>query len=271
MNDTPLAFTIAEARDIASRPRFWVVLASVAAVLAIIGPFGTYGTLSLPARAAYWGVAAVGCFWVGFVTSVFVATQAEDWRIPAPLAQIVGGLVAGIPVALVVAMLNSIAFGEALLGSFVGILPYAAAIAVIIGIIYEVIEQREAKAAQRTAMRSDTDTIVAAPEADGNAAALMAKLPVTIGRDIVHLNAQDHYVAVRTTGGEALVLISMADAADALGARGMRVHRSWWVAHRHMRELVYRDGAPRLITSLGDEVPVGRSYRKGARAAVRNR
>ena len=200
------------------------------------------------------------------MTSLLTATQAEDWRVPAPLAQIVGGVVAGVPVAAAIALLNVVAFGDGLAAAFAGALPYAAAIAVIVGVIYEIVERREATAAANRSEPPAPD----AGEPDG-AAALFDRLPPAIGRDIVHLRAQDHYVAVRTTRGEALVLMSMAEAADALGARGMRVHRSWWVAREHMRDLVYRGGAPKLVTGLGDAIPVGRSHRKTVRAAMRTR
>ncbi len=267
MNDTPLAFTVTEAREVARRPRFWIVLACVAAVLALTGPFGTYDTLGLAARAAYWGAATVGCFWLGMVTSLMTATQAEDWRVPAPLAQIIGGIVAGIPVAAAVALLNVIAFGDPFTAGFGRVLPYAATIAVIVGVIYEMVERREAATAE--ARHSGNGST---PQTGDTAVAvLFDRLPPAIGRDIVHLQAQDHYVAVRTLKGEALVLISMADATEALGARGMRVHRSWWVSRAHMRDLTYRNGAPRLVTSLGDEIPVGRSHRRAVRVAVRGR
>ena len=52
---------------------------------------------------------------------------------------------------------------------------------------------------------------------------------------LIYLKTADHYVEAFTTAGSTLVLMRFADAVAELdGAGGLRVHRSYWVARRHV-------------------------------------
>ena len=97
----------------------------------------------------------------------------------------------------------------------------------------------------------------------------VSKLPVALRRDIIALEAEDHYVRVHTLHGSALVLMRLADAAAAIDPRlGLRVHRSWWVAKDGVRAL--ERTADRAIARLVDdtEVPISRSYLPAARTLL---
>ena len=97
----------------------------------------------------------------------------------------------------------------------------------------------------------------------------LAKLPVAMRRDIVALEAEDHYLRVHTLHGSALVLMRLADAAALIDPRlGLRVHRSWWVAKAGVRALERTSG--RAIARLVNDtaVPVSRGYLAEARAAI---
>ena len=78
MNDTPIAFTLSQGLALARRPQFWLVLAGVTAIVSLTGPFGTYSSMTLAERALFWLFACFGGFWLGFLTSMTVASQAED-------------------------------------------------------------------------------------------------------------------------------------------------------------------------------------------------
>ncbi len=253
VNDTPVSFTLSEARALAARPRFWLVFAGTAAVLALMGPFGTYEALTLPARALYWGVASLGAFWVGFLTSIATASQAEDWGVPPAPALILGGVAAALPISALFGVLNAVFLDVPFVSGARGALPYAAGIAVIVGAIYEMLEGRLPAPATDPAAEADW----------------LARLPPEVGRDIVTLQAQDHYVSARTIKGEALVRSALSEAAAALGPQGLRVHRSWWAATAHMAGLEREGSALRLRLRDGTQVPVGRAYRKEVRAALR--
>lgn len=253
MNDTPLTFALSEGQALARRPRFWAVLAGVTAILALSGPFGTYGSMAFAERTLYWALASFGSFWLGFFTSMAVASQAEDWGIAPRVAVALGGLAAGVPISVLLGALSALFFGGPFLPALLGVLPYACAIAVIVGTLYEVIEARAAK---------ETDDLTTPPAGVD----WLSNLPAAVGRDLRVLQAQDHYVLAQTGRGQALVRSSMSEAEKALAARGMRVHRSWWVAHHHMERMVHRDGSARLLLRDGESVPVGRAHRRAVRA-----
>ena len=89
-----------------------------------------------------------------------------------------------------------------------------------------------------------------------------------VSRDIIYLRADDHYVHVHTSDGSCLVRRRFASAVTDLGALGVQVHRSYWVAHRHMRSTVRRDGRTMLRVTGRQEVPISRPYLAAVRAAL---
>ena len=95
------------------------------------------------------------------------------------------------------------------------------------------------------------------------------RLSRAVSRDIIYLRADDHYVHVYTTGGSCLVRKRMASAVAELGALGMQVHRSYWVAHRHMLITVRSGGRPVLRVTGGQKVPISRPYLAAVRDALR--
>lgn len=90
------------------------------------------------------------------------------------------------------------------------------------------------------------------------ASAFLAALPPAIGDDVVAIQADLHYLHVRTTRGRAMVLASLSTAEEALGDRGLRVHRSHWVALAHVRRLARSASGTVLVLSDGSRVPVSR-------------
>ncbi|MEM9303674.1 MAG: LytTR family DNA-binding domain-containing protein [Pseudomonadota bacterium] len=89
-------------------------------------------------------------------------------------------------------------------------------------------------------------------------AAIFALVPERLGTDLISLQAELNYVHVRTTLGEVMVLSSLTRAMNGLGDRGIQVHRSWWVADRHVRRV--RRGSKGYLCELhdGTVVPVSR-------------
>ena len=97
---------------------------------------------------------------------------------------------------------------------------------------------------------------------------LFSQLPQRIGRDIVYVTVSGHYINVVTTAGSTLILMRLVDATAALGDMGMRVHRSHWVALRHVAGVLRRDGRMLLRLTNDIEVPVSRSHMVAVSAAV---
>ncbi|MCU0756559.1 MAG: LytTR family transcriptional regulator [Xanthomonadales bacterium] len=100
-------------------------------------------------------------------------------------------------------------------------------------------------------------TLIDAATAAGGSS-FLATLPPAIGDDLVAIQADLHYLHVRTTRGRAMVLASLATAEQALGDRGLRVHRSHWVALAHVRRLARTVSGTVLVLSDGSRIPVSR-------------
>ena len=86
--------------------------------------------------------------------------------------------------------------------------------------------------------------------------------------DLVFLKSEGRYVDVHTTEGSNRVIARFADAVAQLGDVGMQVHRSYWVAHRHVTDVVKRDTHTVLILTGGREIPVSRTYLQSVRATL---
>ena len=97
------------------------------------------------------------------------------------------------------------------------------------------------------------------------------RVPSMLGQDVVYLNVSGHYINVInvvTTKGSCLVLMRFADAVVALGDVGMQVHRSYWVAHRHINATLRRDDRMLIRVTGPHEVPVSRSHLARVKAAI---
>jgi hypothetical protein len=93
---------------------------------------------------------------------------------------------------------------------------------------------------------------------DTDAASFLARLPPAIGRDLVAITADLHYLQVETRRGRATLLGGLAEAERALGSRGLRVHRSHWVAVDAVRRVARGAGGWHCELASGTRVPVSR-------------
>lgn len=97
------------------------------------------------------------------------------------------------------------------------------------------------------------------------------KVPKSLGRDLVALTAELHYLRVRTTKGDTLILYPFGRAVEELGDRGYRVHRSHWIATEHL-DCVERDGDRYFCrTDTALRLPLSRSYRRTIREVCASR
>ncbi|WP_419908633.1 LytTR family DNA-binding domain-containing protein [Hoeflea sp.] len=255
MNDTVVKETIAEAHAIASQGRFWMGLFGAGFVIGLTGPFGTYDVLSAPLRIGYWLVVVIATFWLGHLVSFAVATWAEACGLGSPMSVGTGALTASVPVTALLAGFHATIFAVSFWTDALRLFPYVAVISIAVAAFAETL-------AARNVIPADTADARAEP-------AWLDQLPAHLGRDLILLQAQDHYVRAVTERGETLIRSGIQEAADALGDFGVRIHRSWWVARKAVRAYRYRKGAPVVVLSNGLELPVGRIYRRSARKALR--
>ena len=86
--------------------------------------------------------------------------------------------------------------------------------------------------------------------------------------ELYAVEAEDHYLRVRTSKGSDLILLRLSDAlAELDGALGAQTHRSWWVAKAGIADIRRSDGRATLILKDGAEAPVSRTYAKALREA----
>jgi len=93
------------------------------------------------------------------------------------------------------------------------------------------------------------------------AADWISRLPKELGNDVIAVASELQYLRVWTSRGCALVLGALADVEAAGADDGLRVHRSWWVACRHVSSV--RRTATGAVCQMSDgrQVPVSRRRR----------
>jgi hypothetical protein len=100
------------------------------------------------------------------------------------------------------------------------------------------------------------------------------RLPRHLGRDIVYLEAQEHYLRVVTSRAEHLLLQGLTHAVAELersGIEGIQVHRSVWVAWKHVEDVDARLNSLSVRLSSGTRVKLGRRRAKDVLAAWQQR
>lgn len=228
------------------------------AVLGVMGPFGSQSALTPAVRYLFWMVIALA----GFGTAA-VAVRAFLSASPGGKAVIrIFAVAAGsaIPMTFFVAW----AFGVVQPGrsfspfQLLGLFPYVALVQLLIAGIMSADHPVTAV----TAVKQP----VAVPEYPPD---FVLKLPPALRRDIVALEAEDHYVRVHTLHGSALILMRLADAAAIIDPRlGLRVHRSWWVAKDGVRAVERISGRAMARLANDAAVPISRTYLSAARVVL---
>jgi len=215
--------------------------AGAAAILTLMGPFNTDEAMRLVPRLAYWVVIVTVCYSIGYAANLL----AEHWAkskgvisrilIAAPLTSI--GVLAFIY------LLNGLAIGfwpsgMALITLAVNVLVISSIITVVFYI-------------------ANLDQEAASPP---QPPALLERLPFEKRAPLVALSVEDHYVRIRTTKGEEMVLMRLADAMREVGdTSGLQVHRSHWIALDQVTAATRKgDGALISLTS-GEDIPVSRA------------
>ena len=237
----------------------------VGLLLGFAGPFGSYPAYPTATRYA---------FWLGLTAAGAVAAVAADAVLPR--ARLRAGalrigavaLVSALPMTFVVAWTLSLLQPGRVFAPQQLPLLFACVAAVQLLVVYAT-----TMAAPTVDAAGQPAPAPAPPEPADEAApaafpsALLSRLPPEIGRDIVALETEDHYLRVHTGGGSALILMRMADAVALLDPRlGAQVHRRWWVAEAAVAGL--RTEGQKLSIRLTDDtrVPVGRTFAAAAKA-----
>lgn len=245
-----MRFTMRE-RTFFDRPGLQFSLAVLlGGLLGLIGPFGSFGRLGIERRVVHW-VVLVGINWglvVGAGRLVARLPVARSWP-PAALG-VAAALAAAVPGAVATRKLVDVWgwWPDGRLLSFGEMMLYVAAIGVAVSVPMTLLLLRPVPRAEPP------------PLPPSDAPAFLRRIPPRLGRDLVALEAEDHYLRIHTRLGSDLVLMRIGDAeAELAGLEGARVHRSWWVV-RAAVVLAERMGqGARLTLITGQQVPVSRS------------
>ena len=258
MNDTVrLGFREARAR-IRLRYQF-LGLAAAVAVLAWLGPFDTWGRLSLPDRVGFWTLATSVNWFFGLVLGSAAGLAFERRGILAWAAAVAGGsAVAAVPGTavvwlLVAAYMDHHMTGVAEIASLYSqvIVIHLVLNALVTWLIYQ----------KRRGPHAVSEPDSPHPAAENRSVPFLARLPERLGRNLLHLHMQDHYVEVHTDEGSDLLLLRFRDALRELdGLEGAQVHRSHWVARAAVAGVERRSGRIALRLVNGNRVPVSRSF-----------
>jgi hypothetical protein len=245
-----LQSTLREMRSLIADHRTWAALVVLGLVVGVVGPLGTFALPPL-ARLAYWLGVVVVTAAIGTLTAT-LAGHLIGPRLPRLLRAFVAGAVAGLPVALVVIAINTLAFGvRAQSIDMASLVLYCMLIAASVTVLGSIFARRPA-----------------APGDAPSAPALLGRLPLPQRGRLLHLAVADHYVEVTTDRGRALLLMRLSDAIrETVPVAGLQVHRSHWVALAAVRSAARQAGKPVLELENGVTVPVSRSYLAAARAA----
>lgn len=264
-NEPPLQLTLRVLHRIYTSPRFWMGFVAIIVILTITGPFNTLQDLEFAPRLVYWASISLITFPLGMASSVYFGAYFVQHRLPKVVSRLLGGFIGGLPMGVFVWLANKYLF-ENIVGTwhelfrFTG---YTTAISAAVSIIYYLIESSmHPEENQATGSQSISHNVI-----DGNASPFFKRIPVELGKDIVSLQSQDHYIKVTTTKGSEMILLRLQDAEAELSTiPGLRIHRSWWVARKHTKRLYREDEKLLIELSNGDSVPVSRSYSKTVRA-----
>ncbi len=246
--------------DVIGRPRDWVraltAATGIGVFLGLIGPFGTYLAGDAGHRIAYWTV----LFWVG--TAVLLPASRAAAMVgprlgyPLPFAIAVALIVASLPISLAATLVGQRLWPQSrVLGPVDW---YLQTLIVAIPVTAALVWLERRSTARLGAGPPNNRGAVTAGGASRDD--FLTRLPEKLGRELLCLEVEDHYVRAHTVLGSDLILIPLHQAIGELrGIDGLQVHRSWWVARAAVTAWVADGRNIRLRLLNGTHAPVARN------------
>lgn len=218
-------------------------------LLTIAGPFGTYDSLPVLARALYWGL--IVSLAIVIVTAVKMAVaivlpRLSYWQ-------------NGALVSVIFTMLFSpfvVVLGHTMAGrDQLDFMPIWMTFLIVFGVAMAIVQIRYLLLSEETAVSTR----------------LFERFSDKSVKRVYRVTVRDHYVDVFTDRGTETLLMRFSDAISELdGIRGNQVHRSHWVACDAMLRIDRSNGKHFLVLKDGSKVPVSRSYRAMVEARLAN-
>jgi hypothetical protein len=231
---------------------------SLVVLLTLTGPFGTFVDLPAPLRLAYWAIAVGGCsLLMHVVIGVALGTRwLADWPDLPRIA--LGALLAAFPGAALIGLLErAMRHNNSVFDHYIWFWFCVAAIGFPVAVV------------QFWKLESGEPKLPAGSEPTAPEIRFLQRLPREVGRRIISLSMQDHYVRVTTDRGSVMILIRFSDAVRELaGHPGAQVHRSHWVAAGQAKRILQEKNRTMIELADGRRLPVSRPYFQEARKLV---
>lgn len=262
MNEPILQLTLRELKQSALSDKFWLGLFCIAIILAVAGPFDTIKQFSTIPRFFYWLGIAVSTYFIAIFFNVCISTFLERRIGRRLLCRSISALIAGIAIGFWVFFVNTflVNIDELKWHIFITLVTNCMMISFAVSAIYFIVDDALLTKQEKTMETSSNSYI------GQQTSPFLSRLSKPLGKDLISLQAQDHYVEAKTTMGSELVLIRLSDAiAELDGFDGLQTHRSWWVATKHISEQKRIDGKPFLTLNNGTEIPISRTYQAGVK------
>jgi LytTr DNA-binding domain len=227
----------------------WQIICIAVVLFAVAGPFGLYAVLNFPARLAMWAIVGPFAFVTGIAAFFLVSAYFPAGLAGGLFPGAISALIASFPVTLAAMLLDQFFVSVPLTSSrfavdFINLAPFVLALAYLLSRLPAARISAEARGA-----------------ATGPSSMFIDKLKPEIGRRLLYISAQDHYLEVVTDAGRDLVLFRLSDAVAQLsGHDGAQIHRSHWVARRAVCGEERRAGKRLLVMPNGVRLPVSRTF-----------
>lgn len=239
-------------------PRFWATFGAVVLIFWVTGPYGTSERLASVPRLGFWLVLHAVA-WSIALTAIVIVNMLLKRKIPSlPGRMALGTVIAGPPVGLATEAISLLTFGGTPTVSVVAesIATGLLLSALFCGLTFMTMSGRQAAALSPPPAAEDKPDVP-----------LLRRLQPENRGPILHMTVADHYTEVTTMRGRELILLRFSDALEEIGATaGLQVHRSHFVADRHVEKLVRAEGRLAILMKDGREAPVSRSRMEAVRA-----
>lgn len=247
VNEGAFPLALRQMQEDFRKPLLWIALVCTAVVLALAGAFDTGRAMGTLARIGYWVVVVVLTYGAGNL----VTALCRVWfaGLARPLRLGLTALLASLPIIAILVGLNIALFGS-IFGDLAGWLRFAATIFVVVLVVTIALDLGF------EALATATDG-----ETRGNQTPpLLDRIAFEKRGPLVALSVEDHYVRIRTTKGEEMVLMRLSDAIrETAPEDGLQVHRSHWVALSAVHGAKRTGSTAVLSLSHGPDIPVSRA------------
>lgn len=232
-------------------PRTLAITGIISIIVWFAGPLGTFDAMTPGIRLFYWGGLIMGS--VPFAYSVRMMVS-RRWR-DLSLAKI----------ALVTATLLSVLYTPVvyLATKMANLFGLADMVAVWMMWAGTFLAAACTYAVRALLIEQERPAATPAGPTDPTQPRLMQRIDAGTRGQLLSISVRDHYVDVRTSAGQASLLMRLSDAiAETEGVAGAQVHRSHWIAWDAVTGVDRRGGNLVLRMADGGSIPVSRNHRE---------